>query len=101
MGVAGSFASVVVLALYVYSESANKLYKHPFALWGFVPVCLLVQCRWWLSGSRNYIKEDPVRYAISDRVLWAGAAIGAACYWVAFGGVLARFTVNGCNREAR
>ena len=87
MGVAGSFASVVVLALYVYSESANKLYKHPFALWGFVPVCLLVQCRWWLSGSRNYIKEDPVRYAISDRVLWAGAAIGAACYWVAIGGV--------------
>ncbi len=87
MGVAGSFASVVVLALYVYSESANKLYKHPFALWGFVPVCLLVQCRWWLSGSRSYIKEDPVRYAISDRVLWAGAAVGAACYWVAIGGV--------------
>jgi 4-hydroxybenzoate polyprenyltransferase len=87
MGVAGSFASIVVLALYVYSESANTLYKHPFALWGFVPICLLVQCRWWLSGSRNYIKEDPVRYAISDRVLWVSAAIGAACYWVAIGGI--------------
>ena len=87
MGVAGSFASVVVLALYVYSESANALYKHPFALWGFAPICLLVQCRWWLSGSRNYIKEDPVRYAISDRVLWVSAAIGAVCYWVAIGGI--------------
>jgi 4-hydroxybenzoate polyprenyltransferase len=87
MGVAGSFASVVVLALYVYSESANILYKRPVALWGFVPLCLLVQCRWWLSGSRNYITEDPVRYAISDRVLWVCAAIGAACYWVAIGGV--------------
>ena len=86
MGVAASFASIVVLSLYVYSESANTLYKHPFALWGFVPTCLLVQCRWWLSGSRNYIKEDPVRYAISDRVLWVSAAIGAACYWVAISG---------------
>ena len=86
MGVGGSFASIVVLALYVYSESANTLYRHPFALWGFVPICLLVQCRWWLSASRSYIKEDPVRYAITDRVLWVSAVIGVACYWVAIRG---------------
>lgn len=83
MGVASSFASIVVLALYVYSEAANKLYARPSALWGFVPICLLVQCRLWLSGSRGDIEEDPVRHAISDRVVWASVALSAAVYWLA------------------
>ena len=85
MGVASSFAGTVVLALYVYSESANLLYSRPLALWGIVPICLLVQCRLWLSASRGYIEEDPVRYVLSDRVAWAGACLSGLVYLAAIG----------------
>ena len=83
MGVGSSFAAAVVLALYVYSESANILYARPMALWGIVPVSLLVQCRLWLCASRGYIEDDPVRYVLTDRVAWAGAAVGAVVYLAA------------------
>ncbi|MBK5292006.1 MAG: UbiA family prenyltransferase [Acidobacteriia bacterium] len=88
MGVGSSFASAVVLALYVYSESANKLYAHPSALWGFVPLCLLLQCWLWLSGMRGNIKEDdPVRWVISDRLVWAIVGLSMTVYLLAAGWV--------------
>ena len=85
MGLGSGFASTVVLALYVNSETANQLYVQPVALWGFVPIGLLVQCRLWLAGSRGEIEEDPVRYVISDPMMWVGFAAGVAAYLLAIG----------------
>jgi 4-hydroxybenzoate polyprenyltransferase len=87
MGVASGFAAAVVLILYVFGESANALYRRPFALWGLVPICLLLHCRLWLSGWRGYIDEDPVRYVLRDRVTWACGALAAAVYYGAIGGL--------------
>lgn len=83
MGVGSSFSATVVLALYVYSQSANLLYARPLALWGIVPICLLMQCRLWLSASRGYIEEDPVRYVLSDRVTWACGVLSGIVYLAA------------------
>ena len=88
LGIGVSVASVVVLALYVHSESANVIYARPSALWGLVPLCLLVQCRWWLAASRGFVAEDPVKYAISDKVLWFSALLSAFCYVLATGHML-------------
>ncbi len=88
MGVGSCFASAVVLSLYVHSEAANKLYLRPVALWGLVPLGLMVQCWLWLSGSRGYIAEDPVRYVLTDRVVWVSALLGLCVYFAATGRIL-------------
>lgn len=85
MGLSTGLASNVVLALYVNSETANQLYVQPQALWGLVPIGLFVQCQLWLAGSRGEIVEDPVRYVLSDRLMWACLAAGAITYVTAIG----------------
>jgi 4-hydroxybenzoate polyprenyltransferase len=71
MGVGSSFASAIVLALYVQSDVAAKTYSHPEILWGIVPMILLWQCRIWLSSSRGNMNEDPIVFAVKDRITWA------------------------------
>ena len=71
MGVGSSFVSAVVLALYVQSDVAAKTYAHPEILWGIVPMSLFWQCRMWLSSSRGNMHEDPIVFAVKDRVTWA------------------------------
>jgi 4-hydroxybenzoate polyprenyltransferase/phosphoserine phosphatase len=85
MGQGSGFASTVLMALYINSEAANRLYAEPSALWIFVPVGLLIHCRLWLSGFRGHIEEDPVRYVILDRVMWASAVLCGAAYLLALG----------------
>jgi hypothetical protein len=76
MGIAGSFAAAVILALYVQSDVAVRGYAEPRWLWGLVPLALFWQLRLWLSTSRGYIAGDPVDYALRDRVTWL---VGLCC----------------------
>jgi 4-hydroxybenzoate polyprenyltransferase len=71
MGVGSSFVSVVVLALYVQSDVAAKAYTHPQILWAIVPMSLFWQCRMWLSSSRGNMHDDPVVFAVKDKITWA------------------------------
>ncbi len=73
-GVASSFSSALVLALFVQSEATEDLYALPELLWGIVPLMLFWQCRLWLSTSRGQMHDDPILYAASDWVSWAVAA---------------------------
>lgn len=82
-GVASSFASALVLALYVQSEAVAAQYANPAVLWAAVPLLLFWQCRLWLSTARGYMHDDPIVYAARDRVSWAvlaclGLAVVAA-----------------------
>jgi 4-hydroxybenzoate polyprenyltransferase len=71
MGVASSFVSTVVLALFVQSDVAASEYARPDILWAVVPAMLFWQCRLWLSVSRGHMHHDPVVYAAKDKVTWA------------------------------
>jgi hypothetical protein len=70
MGLASSFVSALVLALYVDTRSA-ELYVEPRVLWAVVPVILFWQCHLWLSTVRGHMHDDPIVYAARDRVSWA------------------------------
>jgi len=72
MGIASSFASIVVLALYVQSDVTVQLlhYARPELLWPIVPLMLFWQCRIWLSTARKYMLDDPIVYAAKDWVSW-------------------------------
>jgi 4-hydroxybenzoate polyprenyltransferase/phosphoserine phosphatase len=69
-GSAATFASAVVLSLYVQSDTALRAYAAPEMLWGCVPLLLLWQCRLWLSTARGYMHDDPIVYASRDWVSW-------------------------------
>jgi len=74
-GCAASFASIIVLTLFVQREAEAAQYVSPELLWGIVPVMLFWQCRLWLSTARNYMLDDPIVYSVHDWVSWIAAAI--------------------------
>jgi len=85
-GVASSFSSCIVLALYVQGRVANVENWSGELLWGIVPLLLFWQCRLWLATSRGYVTDDPIVYAAQDWVTWIVVACTVAIYVVrAFG----------------
>jgi 4-hydroxybenzoate polyprenyltransferase len=69
-GCAASFASSLVLALFVQREVTATQYASPGLLWGIVPIMLFWQCRLWLSTARGYMHDDPIVYSAHDWVSW-------------------------------
>lgn len=68
MGMASTFSSAVVLALYINSETAAQLYHNVNLMWGVVPILLFWQTRMWLAASRGKMTDDPIVYAVRDGV---------------------------------
>jgi 4-hydroxybenzoate polyprenyltransferase len=68
MGLSSTFASAVVLALYIQEQMTLGVYAQPIMLWAIVPLLTFWQCRLWFSTARGYIKGDPILYAAGDWV---------------------------------
>lgn len=83
LGTASGYAAVMVLAFYVNSENVRKLYGHPNAIWFFCPLLLYWVGRIWIAARRGEVHEDPLMFALRDRMsLWVGAA-GVLIFFVA------------------
>jgi len=53
-----------------------KLYREPKFLWLIMPLMLLWLSRVWLLASRGELSEDPVVFALTDRLsLLIGLAV--------------------------
>jgi 4-hydroxybenzoate polyprenyltransferase/phosphoserine phosphatase len=68
MGVACGQLSVLVFALYITSADVRMLYAHPLVLWLACPVLLYWIARVWLFAYRGELHEDPLVFALRDRV---------------------------------
>ena len=79
-GTASATAAVVVFSLYISRPDVEALYKHASRLWLIVPLMLYWLYRVWLLGSRGEMDEDPVIFALRDRV---SLAVGACVLAVA------------------
>ena len=76
MGVASSFVSVLVIAMYINSEDVILLYRHPQTLWVICPVVLYWLMRMWIKSNRGELHDDPVEFSIKDPVsLLCGAIV--------------------------
>lgn len=67
-GTASSYAAVVVFVLYVNSPDVQALYKHRSVLWLVTPLIIYWLNRVWLLAHRGELDDDPVLFAIHDRV---------------------------------
>ncbi len=75
-GTASAYAAVVVFSLYINGSNITRLYAHPVRLWLIVPLMLLWISRVWLLASRGQMNEDPVIFAVTDRMsLLMGLAV--------------------------
>jgi len=67
-GVAAGYISILVVALYIDSEKVQQMYAHPEILWLICPPLLFWIGRIWLITGRGEMHEDPIVFAIKDKV---------------------------------
>jgi 4-hydroxybenzoate polyprenyltransferase len=78
LAAAAGFNAVVVFTLYISSDTVRALYAHPQTLWIGCPILMYWIARVMLLAQRGEIDDDPVIFALRDRVSWlALGAIGA------------------------
>lgn len=68
LGTAAGYCTVVVMALYINSADSQVLYRHHKPLWLLCPLLLYWISRIWLLTSRGLMHDDPVVFALRDRV---------------------------------
>lgn len=83
LGTASAYSAVVVMALYIYSASSSELYRHPELLWLTCPILLFWVSRVWLLTTRHHMHDDPIVFALSDRISLYLAAITGTVVLVA------------------
>ena len=67
-GVSSGYLSVLVLALYINSPMVIKLYRYPERI-SFLCILLLYWISWiWLQTHRGYMDDDPLIFALKDKV---------------------------------
>ena len=82
-GSTSAYMAVLVLALYIDSDTVQDLYTHPEVIWLLCPLLLYMLTRIWLLARRDQLHEDPVVFLISDRHSQLLAGIGAVLLWLA------------------
>jgi len=68
IGIASGLVSVLVLALYINANSQLHLYARPWLIWICCPVVMYWVARIWLLTNRGIVNQDPVLFALKDKV---------------------------------
>ena len=78
LAAAGGYSAIIVFALYLSSPSVYALYQHPRILWLELPLLLYWISRAITLSHRREMHDDPIVFALTDRVsLVTGALVGA------------------------
>jgi len=67
-GIASGYIAVLVAALYLNSPEMRVLYTQPQWLWLICVILLYWMGRAWILAHRGQMNEDPVVFALRDRV---------------------------------
>ena len=76
MGAAAGFTAVLVLALYLNSPDVDAMYRNPHRMWLICVVVLYWVSRMLMKAHRGEMHDDPVVFAVRDRV---SLVCGAVC----------------------
>lgn len=79
LGLATGVGAVLIMILYLLNEAfAAGFYKSPLLLWALPAALFLWLGRYWLLAGRGELDDDPLEYAVRDKVsLGLGAAMAA------------------------
>lgn len=71
-GLSSGYMAVLVFTLYIsQSPVATRLYDHPEVLWIIAPLLMYWITRLWFIAHRGELDDDPIVFALKDRVSWA------------------------------
>jgi 4-hydroxybenzoate polyprenyltransferase/phosphoserine phosphatase len=68
MAIAAGFNSITILALYLASPEVHAAYSRPSWLWALCPLMLYWTGRILMMAHRRQVPDDPVVFALRDRV---------------------------------
>lgn len=68
LGAASGYIAVMVFALYINSPESLELYERPQLLWLLCPMLLYWISRMWIVSHRGEMDDDPIVFAVTDRV---------------------------------
>lgn len=83
LGVTSGYAAIVVLALYLHSDTVTQLYAYPEIIWMIVPLMLFWISWVWLKAHRAEMHDDPIVFAIKDRVSLVVAGLFLLLFFIA------------------
>jgi len=85
LGSASGYLSVLVLALYIQDPRTLMMYRTHELIWLACPILLFWISRMWMITHRGQMHDDPVLFAIKDRVsLLTGVLFGAVFMLASF-----------------
>lgn len=83
LGASSGYLSVLVLALYINDENTAALYNDPTYIWLACPLLLYWISRTWMITHRGYMHDDPVVFALKDRVSRVVGLLFILVFWFA------------------
>jgi len=83
LGSSSGYLAVLVMALYVNSQAVLNLYRNPMLLLLICPLLLFWISRVWMIAHRGQMHEDPIVFALKDRVSYVIGALTLAILWMA------------------
>jgi 4-hydroxybenzoate polyprenyltransferase len=84
-GMGAALVSVLVMALYIRSPEVVELYRTPRLLWLICPLILYWVGRFWILTGRGEMHDDPIVFALKDRISYIIGACVAVLILVAHG----------------
>ena len=83
IGKASSATAIIVFVLYITAPETTQLYSSPLILWLICPLLMYLLFRIWQFTYKQKLEEDPVLFAITDRIGQGIAVICAVLIWLA------------------
>lgn len=83
LGAAAGYMAIMVLALYVNDPGTTQLYRQPKLIWFACPLLLMWVSRVWMLAHRGHMNEDPLVFAVRDRVSLLLGALVLCVFWAA------------------
>ena len=77
-GIASGYAAAVIMGLYINNADIRVLYQTPQWIALTIPVLGFWNSWIWLKAARGEMNEDPVMFAVKDRLSLACGALFAA-----------------------
>jgi 4-hydroxybenzoate polyprenyltransferase/phosphoserine phosphatase len=74
LAAAAGYGAVFVVALYLSSPEMAALYTHPNRLWLMCPLLIYWISRVLIYTNRGDLTDDPVTFALADRISWITGA---------------------------
>ena len=75
LAAASGFNAVTVFALYIASDDVHALYRHPQFLWLVCPILMYWFSRLLMRAHRRLVHDDPIVFALKDRVSYIAGAL--------------------------